>query len=431
MRLQHPLVGLIDLCQRNAGLAILLSVALASLAGFYAAGHLALDSETDRLFAATLPWRQRAQAFKSDFPQFQNLLVAVIDAGEPEEAEATAAALTDVLTADHAHFQLVSKPDGLSFFRKEGLLFLDSSKLEAALDRIIDAQPFLGELAKDPSAVGLFAAFVLLARGAEQHADLSPYRTAFAASHDAMAGTLAGHPLPLSWTRLLAGDLADGGGPYKFVLAQPRLDHAQLEPGESAIRAMREAANGLEFVKSGEARVRITGSVALTDEEFATVAQGAVEGMIGSILLITLWLFLAVRSWRLIVPILLTLALGLALTLLFAAVVVGTLNLVSVGFGILFIGTAVDFAIQFCVRYREMRRRLSPDAAVALAETGRHAGGQILVAAAATAAGFLSFVPTDFRGVAELGLIVRRDADRLSLHDNVSSGGDHPLPAAT
>jgi len=83
---------------------------------------------------------------------------------------------------------------------------------------------------------------------------------------------------------------------------------------------------------------------------------------------------------------------------------VGTLNLVSVGFGILFVGIAVDFAIQFCVRYREHRHSHS-DPAAAMAETGRRVGGQILVAAAATSAGFLAFVPTDFRGVAELGLI--------------------------
>ena len=92
------------------------------------------------------------------------------------------------------------------------------------------------------------------------------------------------------------------------------------------------------------------------------------------------------------------------LTLLFAAAAVGTLNLVSVGFGILFVGIAVDFAIQFCVRYREIRLEF-PDPAAALKETGRRVGGQILVAAAATSAGFLAFVPTDFRGVAELGLI--------------------------
>ena len=150
--------------------------------------------------------------------------------------------------------------------------------------------------------------------------------------------------------------------------------------------------------------MRITGNVALADEEFASVAEGAATGLIGSILLIALWLFLAVHSWRLIAPILMTLALGLMLTLLFAAAAVGTLNLVSVGFGILFVGIAVDFAIQFSVRYREMRLRF-PEAAQALAETGRRVGGQILVASAATAAGFLAFVPTDFRGVAELGLI--------------------------
>jgi hypothetical protein len=40
-----------------------------------------------------------------------------------------------------------------------------------------------------------------------------------------------------------------------------------------------------------------------------------------------------------------------------------------------------------------------------LDETGRRVARQILVAAAATAAGFLAFVPTEFRGVAELGLI--------------------------
>ena len=101
--------------------------------------------------------------------------------------------------------------------------------------------------------------------------------------------------------------------------------------------------------------MRITGQVALADEEFASVAQGAVEGLIGSLVLITLWLFLAVHSWRLIVPILMTLVLGLMLTVLFAAVAVGTLNLVSVGFGVLFVGIAVDFAIQFSVRYREFR----------------------------------------------------------------------------
>ncbi len=399
------LVRLVDFCRRNALLVIIASGGLAVFSGWYAAGHLGVTTDTDEMFSASLPWRQRAEEFKKLFPQFQDLLVAVIDAKQPEEADFTADTLATTLAADREHFLSVRRPDSSPFLKKEGLLFLETSQLESLIERMIDAQPFLGELAKDPSARGLFGALSLLGTGVEQgQVNLAPYQTALVGFHEAMAGALAGHPHPLSWVRLLGGELADLGGRYKFVLAQPKLDHTKLEPGGAATQAIRDAASKLEFVKSGDARVRITGNVALADEEFASVAQGAVAGLIGSTLLIALWLYLAVRSWRLIVPILLTLGLGLMLTLLFAAAAVGTLNLVSVGFGILFVGIAVDFAIQFSVRYREMRRAF-PEAASALAQTGRRVGGQILVAAAATAAGFLAFVPTDFRGVAELGLI--------------------------
>ena len=405
MGFQSLLVGLVDFCRRHAVLVFAGAAALAVFAGVFAAGHLGIVTDTDEMFSASLPWRQRAIAFRAEFPQFTDVLAIVIDAKEPEEAEATAAGLARVLGADHSHFRSVSRPDSSPFLQQEGLLFLDIKQLEQLLERTIDAQPFLGQLARDPSARGLFGALALIGQGLRQgQLDLRPYHAALAGFHQAMAAALAGHPQPLSWTRLIGGSIADLGGPYKFVLAQPRLDLASIEPGGAATAAIRAAADKLEFVKPGDARVRITGNVALADEEFASVAKGTAAGLVGSVVLISLWLFLAVRSWRLIVPILLTLVLGLMLTLLFAAAAVGTLNLVSLGFGVLFVGIAVDFAIQFCVRYRETRRA-HPDPATAMRETGRRVGGQVLVAAAATAAGFLAFVPTDFRGVAELGLI--------------------------
>jgi uncharacterized protein len=405
MLLQRLLPGLVDYCRRNALFVILAGAALAVFAGVFAVGHLGIDTDTDDMFAKSLPWRQAALEFEAEFPQFSDLLVAVINAREPEEAEATAAGLAKALAADHAHFLGVRRPDASPLLRRDGLLLLDQKELEALLDRIVAAQPFLGQLAADPSARGLFAALKLLAQGVvEAHADLTPYRTALAAFHEALQDVLAGRPQPLSWARLIGGKTATLGGPYKFVLAQPVRNFDALEPGGAATRALRRAAARLEFVESGDARVRVTGNVALADAEFASVAQGAVLGLVGSILLISLWLFLAVHTWRLIVPILATLSLGLMLTLLFAAAAVGTLNLVSVGFGILFVGIAVDFAIQFSVRYRALRHAY-PDQAEAMVETGRRVGGQILVAALATASGFLAFVPTEFRGVAELGLI--------------------------
>lgn len=405
MPIQRLLVRLAEFSRRRAAAVVLAGVLLTILSVGYAAGHLGVTTDTDAMFSPSLPWRRAAMQFDREFPQFNNLLVVVINAAEPEEADATADALAARLRADPALFHDVVQPDRSPFLEKEGLLFLSAPKLTALMNSTIDAQPFIGQLVADPSARGLFSALALIGLGVQKgNVDLKPYAPALAAFHHALAASVAGHPQPLSWQTLLGGDLAKLAGRYRFVLVHPKLDYAALEPGGQATQAIRTIAAQLPFVKAGDARVRITGQIALSDEEFASVAEGMVVGLIGSVALITLWLFLAVRSWRLIVPILMTLLLGLALTLLFATVAVGTLNLVSVGFGVLFVGIAVDFSIQFCVRYRERRFEFS-DPAEAMRQTAARVGEQILVAAVATAAGFLAFVPTAFSGVAELGLI--------------------------
>jgi predicted RND superfamily exporter protein len=119
MTFQRLLVGLVDRCGRNALHVVLAGGLLAVFAGWYAAGHLGISTDTDLMFAESLPWRQRAMMFKSYFPQFQDLLVAVIDAREPEEAEATATALAEALTQDPAHFLTVRRPDDSPFLKQE------------------------------------------------------------------------------------------------------------------------------------------------------------------------------------------------------------------------------------------------------------------------------------------------------------------------
>ncbi len=206
MILQRLLVGLVCGCRRHSWPVALLGLVLAILAGLFAATHLGVTTDTDEMFAQSLPWRQRALALKAEFPQFSDLLVGVVDAKEPEEAEATAAALAEALAADKEHFVTVRRPDASPFLQREGLLFLDQHQLEALLERMIDAQPFLGQLAADPSASGLFGALALLGKGVEVgEVDLTPYRAALLGFHKAMLDAISGHPQPLSWARLLGG----------------------------------------------------------------------------------------------------------------------------------------------------------------------------------------------------------------------------------
>jgi len=83
---------------------------------------------------------------------------------------------------------------------------------------------------------------------------------------------------------------------------------------------------------------------------------------------------------------------------------VHALNLISVAFFVLFIGIGVDFGIQFSVRYRSERHDVD-DIHAALVSAAAKSGGPLALAGLATAAGFMSFLPTSYRGLAELGQI--------------------------
>jgi hopanoid biosynthesis associated RND transporter like protein HpnN len=396
------IVGIVDAAQRRAWPVVVLALLLAVLGLSYSARHLRIDTDTNDLFARSLPWRQAQIQESKNFPQFDRLIVAVVRADTPEEAAETAAALTTALNADHANFLDAHYPAGLDFYNHEGLLLLPVPDLARLLNSIVAAQPFLGELAADPSSRGLFNGLGLIAQGVQAgQANLTPYYGALNAVRATLQSAADGHAEPISWQGLIGGDL---GGAAQFVLAHPVLNQASLEPGGPATAALMRIAAKLPDVAAGRASVNYTGQIPLSDEEFASLTQGLLAGSLISLALIALWLYLALRRWRLILPVLATLLLGLALTISFAALAIGTVNLISVAFAILFIGLAVDFAIQFCVRLRDVRHQ-TVDLAAAISATARRAGGQIALAATATACGFLAFAPTNFIGVAELGII--------------------------
>jgi hopanoid biosynthesis associated RND transporter like protein HpnN len=82
----------------------------------------------------------------------------------------------------------------------------------------------------------------------------------------------------------------------------------------------------------------------------------------------------------------------------------GSLNPISIAFAVLFLGLGADFAIQFTVRYRAARH-LKGEVSDALVETVDRVGAPLTLAAGAAAAGFLSFLPTPYAGLAQLGTI--------------------------
>jgi len=132
--------------------------------------------------------------------------------------------------------------------------------------------------------------------------------------------------------------------------------------------------------------------------------EGAFINTSATILIVLTILWLALRSGRIILAVFVSLIIGLSITAAIGLAMVKALNLISIAFAVLFIGLGVDFGIQFSVRYRAERHEVD-NLYEALINTAKSVGAQLTLAAAATAAGFLSFLPTDYRGLSELGLL--------------------------
>src|SRR5208283_5464769 len=102
--------------------------------------------------------------------------------------------------------------------------------------------------------------------------DMKPAMVAFS---DAIDAALKGERRAFSWRRLITGREPESSDLRRFVNVQPVLDYNDLQPGGKATKAICETIARLGLTPENGARVRLTGSVPLADEEFATVADGA------------------------------------------------------------------------------------------------------------------------------------------------------------
>jgi len=396
---------LAEFARRRAGAVAAVVLALVAASALLVVFRLSLNTDIEDMLPRDIGWRRDELALDRAFPQNANLLTIVIDGATGEAADRAAAALAARLKAEPELFSHVRRPDGGPFFDRNGLLYLSNDELQSISQQLVAAQPVIGSLAQDPSLRGLFDALTLFLSGVERgDVGLDKLDPTLAVLAGAVDGVLAGHPKPLAWGELLTGVKPDPHELRRFILAKPALDYAALEPGAKATAEVRRLAAELHLTPDNGVRVRITGPVALGDEQFATLRDSAVQSTLLSLGSACLILFAAVRSLRLVAAILATLAAGLVLTAGFAAAAIGSLNLISVAFGVLFIGLGVDFSIQFSIRYRDRRHRDGEHAA-ALRDAARSIGPSLALAAGATAIGFFAFVPTDYIGVRELGWI--------------------------
>jgi uncharacterized protein len=402
--LNSAIVRTVEFCTRHIWGVIIVALILAGVSGTYTVRHFAIDTNVNNLISRDLPWRKRELEYQAAFPQNTKLILVVVEGPTPEQTSAATRALAQGLSNKPAVFRSVEEGGGGAFFQRNRLLFLPTDQVARTTGQLANAEPIIGVLAKDQSLRGLVRALSYGLEGVKLgRLSLDDLARTLDMAADTLENVAASQPASFSWNALVQGT-AQPAGLRRLIAVLPVLVTSELEPGRRATDAIRQTAADLQLASNFQTNIRLTGPVPISDDEFASLEEGlSLNGIVtGLAVLAALWL--AVRSPRLVLAVAITLAIGLVVTAGLGFFLFGALNPISVAFAILFVGLGADFAIQFNLRYRA-QRHASHELHRSLLEAAERVGVPLTLAAAAAAVGFLSFTPTAYTGLAQLGKI--------------------------
>lgn len=393
----------VEFVARNPGRVLAVEVVLTLIAAVFTLLQLGVNADNKRLLSPDLPFQKHAAAFQEHFSSLDDAILIVVDGRTPEVAREAARTLAAELADEPAYFHDVLVPGGDPFFEKNGLLLLPIEELEELSDGLARMQPVIADLTRDGSLANLTR---LLRRGLSEAGPEERERFApvFDRLGEATTRVYEEFPVEVSWEALMLQGSAIDPGARQVIIAEPVLDFGALLAAGPAMSRIRSVVEEEGLDESRGVRVRITGNPALNYEEMFGLAVDVGLSGLGSFVLVAIVLQLAFRSGRMVGAAAGTLLAGLIWTAAFAAATVGQLNLISIAFGVLFIGLGVDFSIHLGLHFQEEIRR-GTDPIEALRSSIDEVGLSLLICTLTTSIGFYAFVPTDYLGVAELGLI--------------------------
>jgi uncharacterized protein len=389
--------------ERHYAAVILTAVIFTGVVLVYCAANFRINTDLSGMISDKLRFRQLEKELFTAFPDLTDTIVIVIKADTANKAVIARNSLSARLRQDRNFFKSIYEPAGGDFFEKNGLLYLEVEEIEKLSDRLAEAQPLIGILSDDFSLRGLFGvletAFTHQGKG-----DKPDQRLIFLIDRmrDAFDNAARNQEYQMPWESMLMDEKEATSQRRQFIIVKPYFNAADPSSGEAALAAVRSsiAFTGLDKSVS----VRITGDIALAHDDYLTVKDSIGIATVLSIVLVGLILFLGMGSVRLVIASLLALITGLIWTTGFAIFAMGSLNLISVTFAVLFVGLGIDYSIQFCLRYRELIENGSEHSS-AIMTTAAGVGRGLLLSCITTAIGFYAFLPTPYEGVAELGLI--------------------------
>ncbi|GEM_PF-109928 len=397
---------------------------LAIVSILYTRAHLEFQTGQEDLISGNSRDTLNYRHYEDEFPDLDSLIVVVRADRDPAQAEKFADTFAARLSADKQNVKSVLYKVDAGALADRALLYLSTEDLDNLAAHVRDYRAFLSAYAANPSLQNFFALTNAEANRAMASAlagslfgDSAPSHSAGASRGgldltlvDAMLrGMLAQSRASSPWDALTSvgpengvlrdGYIASDNGKYLLmnVVRNDRDDGPNpIDAIEKHLAAVRSQFPGVE--------AGITGGPALSRAEATSTAH---DIALASVLAIGSNVLLVVIPFGGIVEpafALAALLVGVAWSFGFTTLAIGHLNLLSAVFTSILAGIGINFPIHLMARYDEARRfgRLTREA-IELGVVNTGVG--VFASACIMALAFLMPIFSDFRGIAELGIV--------------------------
>ena len=399
---------LFSLSARRPWLVLSVALLLSVAAIGFTASRMEFLTGRDDLMPKNTAFNRDFHTFRAEFGDMEDIVV-VIESADAERAGAFGKRLYDRLSADRKHFSDLFYPFALPFFQKNGLLFMPLEDLKELHRNLSLAAPVLKELSRAPSVQTLFT--YMTGRMDRYTAGEKDGLPGIVFMLDKLGGGFAGFGAGKGSAPSMEGVFMNPdsafakAGRQQILTALPVRTNVGFVPAGAAIAVIRAEVAKLKLLPEFKGvTVGLTGSPVLENEEMATSQKDITLATCVSLALTVVLLLLAFRGVLNVIAAMVSLLVAISLSFGFATAAVGHLNILSMVFAIMLIGIGIEYGIQLVLRYQEeLRGGESELDAIAIGLT-RNVWA-IVMAAATVAAAFLTFVFTDFKGIAELGII--------------------------
>ena len=376
-------------CFNHPRKTVLALLCVTVLASWYGLGSFQLNSSMDEVILprASEQWFSDDENLKSAFPQLRDLAIIVVSGASPEKVSVAADRLLAQLPAAISPEQIAT-PMRESAVRDAIAFYLDGDDFQGLMDSV-NLLATLSTTLHDAGA--LTGALGILAR--ELPNDAPPLLMDLLQGRKAYLDELA---------RLVDMPPAVEGKDglfYELILVNIEPDYAAQMPAADIVTGLQSWVDPLAQAFP-ELSIAMTGDVVLAHEEISDALGGVKLAAALSTVFLVLVVAIGVRSWVLTLGMLALVGIGSIWTHAVAMVTVGQYNTLSLAFLVMFFGLGVDFGLHYGLAVREA----SSDSN-AVGRAARNTGVALFLSAATTAWAFLSFTPTEYRGLGELGVI--------------------------